>query len=56
MDPNATLATLLKLSQEILSDDEGHTADVVELAEHVDAMNRWLSTGGFLPDRWARAN
>lgn len=25
-----------------------------ELAEHVDALNTWLSKGGFLPDQWSK--
>lgn len=56
MDPNATLARIRERAQEILSiraagDEALAAAD--ELAEHVQAMDEWLSKGGFLPQAWA---
>lgn len=47
MDPNATLAAI----REITGRDEH--ADP-ELAELVDALDQWLSKGGFLPAAWQR--
>jgi hypothetical protein len=58
MDPNATLKALLHdtwlLSNLDVSD--GTDASLVELAhrvaENTQALNDWLSKGGFLPDAW----
>ncbi len=55
MDPNATLMELLKLAEEIQADDADETnIDMLRVAELVDALDGWMSTGGFLPDRWKR--
>ena len=44
MDPNETLH-LMRTSA-----DKG---DWESVAEHADALDRWLSEGGFLPEAWA---
>jgi hypothetical protein len=48
MDPNATLAAI----RELLASD---TPDVIELAELMEALDMWLSRGGFLPTDWERS-
>ena len=45
MDPNATLAEIRHLV------DTG--ADHDELRTAVNALDHWLTAGGFLPDAWA---
>lgn len=52
MDPNATLAILRVLVSSALDSDSD---DARELAEHADALDAWLSRGGFLPSDWGRA-
>jgi hypothetical protein len=68
MDPNANLARQRELSQEILtivdqcSDDGEFTEDqelelvhlAANLAEHVQALDEWITRGGFLPEGWAK--
>lgn len=54
MDPNATLTRIRQLLDDgygsrALLGDEGFIA---ELTEHVQAMDDWLSRGGFLPEGW----
>ena len=57
MDPNATLALLRDAAALVLhladTDDNGVLEPVVEMAELVDALDTWLTRGGFLPDAWA---
>jgi len=55
MDPNATLKQLRDLLEKWYSTD--HTPDqVIELLSHVadraQALDTWMSNGGFLPDAW----
>ncbi len=51
MDPTATLArireALANHAENGLSDDE-----TMELVECVEALDDWLSRGGFLPTQW----
>lgn len=67
MDPDANLARQLEISNEIsniwagLTDHGGQeemeqaTSDLgIELAELVEALNRWITRGGFLPKEWRR--
>lgn len=53
MDPNAALANARAITTAILSgwltEDGGY-----ELAEAFDALDQWLTKGGFLPSAWAR--
>lgn len=57
MDPNATLKRILELVEEIHStDNPNYLANrAPELAEAVEALDEWLSRGGFLPTRWISA-
>lgn len=54
MDPNETLRRIRELSRRIL--DDGPLNDHVneELAELCEALDEWLSRGGFLPKAWER--
>lgn len=58
MDPDATLeqldpdATLEQLRDAILRNDDGSYSE--QIAELFDALDTWLSSGGFLPAAWAR--
>jgi len=58
MDPNANLKELLELAQEIReaydADETISEADSARLAELVEALDGWLSKGGFLPGKWER--
>lgn len=55
MDPNTTLKQLRQLAHELESDiergalDEG---DVQHFVDLFDALDRWLTGGGFLPSGW----
>ena len=52
MDPDANLLEQRQIVQRMLSADEVDTADALRLAELVDALDLWLSRGGFRPRRW----
>lgn len=63
MDPNANLSEQLTLARCILdangSSRQYHLQtgrdldeDVVQLAELVQALNGWITKGGFLPSAW----
>ncbi len=60
MDVNETFASIITLVGRILEGDySGGLAtaiavDATDLAEAVDALDVWLSRGGFLPNAWAR--
>lgn len=66
MDPDANLkeqreiATrmLRRIDREILTLDErdGHETDSERLAELAQALDEWLTKGGFLPAAWQRAS
>ena len=55
MDPTTSLYEIRDAYRAILADDIGpaelsvHAAD---LAEHVKALDEWMSRGGFLPAQW----
>jgi hypothetical protein len=54
LDPNATLAELRRLVDEHWDEDSaGDPAR--EFAEHVSALDDWLTRGGFLPAVWESA-
>ena len=50
MDPNETLKQMLEQTRLVIavSDD----VNALKLADYVNAMNEWLSKGGFLPAAW----
>lgn len=60
MDPNANLKEMLELAASIIEayeDEDGNGVDQDDanrLAELVEALDGWLSKGGFLPGRWER--
>jgi hypothetical protein len=59
MDPNAALHELRLLTNRRLRRDEDSDQtnpdhDALRIAELVAALDGWLSSGGFLPDRWSR--
>lgn len=54
MDPNETLR-LLRLTVAQMRADEHpdiRKAHADEIAEYFDALDEWLSRGGFLPEAW----
>lgn len=50
MDPNEALRRVREHITHILNDDGD--CDVTELAEAFDALDGWLTRGGFLPAAW----
>lgn len=58
MDPDATLAKIRDIITELHTND-GHTTHlhlaylVGQLVGHMDALDRWLSQGGFPPAAWS---
>lgn len=68
MDPTANLKIQLELAQRIIARSEEASdemydsvpdyacgrpsADELELAEHVVALDEWIRRGGFLPETW----
>ena len=57
MDPNATLARLLGLAtmNEHAQATLEKAAIADEMSELIEALDGWISKGGFLPDRWRKA-
>lgn len=59
MDPNANLAEQLRLAQLIRDCDDNSCSLCgqrgARLAELVEALNEWISKGGFLPFAWVRS-
>lgn len=58
MDPNATLRRMRQLTAAIHAADDAadpHAAAeaATELAELFDALDKWLSRGGFRPSAWS---
>ena len=53
MDPNANLAEQRQIAGRF-ERDESEPDDGERLAELVDALDDWLSRGGFLPTQWQR--
>jgi len=52
MDPNACLERIRRLVKSQLQGD-GDEDEYAELAEHCEALDEWLSKGGFVPLPWA---
>lgn len=58
MDPNAALDQLRAMVREVLGVSPGPTdvdVDANQLAETFDALDEWLTGGGFLPKDWLSA-
>lgn len=51
MDPNTTLEELRELAREWFDSDNDHAAQASDL---FNALDGWLSRGGFLPKAWER--
>lgn len=57
MDPEETLRRLREMTAAHFAGayrDEEAAANLNEMAEHFDALDGWLSKGGFLPLAWRR--
>lgn len=54
MDPNATLTRIRELVNTIVTEGPYETGYEQELAEAVNALDDWLSKGGFKPAAWTR--
>lgn len=55
MDPNATLKRIRELVEAVLDhdlDDRDALDAAGYLADAVQALDQWLSKGGFLPEAW----
>lgn len=52
MDPNVTLAELRRLAA-LAVERRADRNDADALGEHVQALDGWLTGGGFLPQAWA---
>jgi hypothetical protein len=58
MDPNATLAEMLELAEQIESEHGEWLTQIsaaIRLAELGQALDQWLTRGGALPNRWEDA-
>jgi hypothetical protein len=56
MDPNVNLREQRMIIADMLAEDsdEIDTGDALRLAELAQALDEWISKGGFLPDAWKR--
>lgn len=57
MDPNQALKELRRVTYELLAEDLTHAewlAHAQLLAERFNALDEWLTKGGFFPDIWAK--
>ena len=58
MDPTETLRRLRELvtsvSVEAIEDVTALESDALELAECFEALDTWITKGGFLPNAWKR--
>ena len=53
MDPNANLAEQRRLLRKFRSRNRLTSGEATRLAELVDALDEWLSGGGFMPEAWS---
>jgi hypothetical protein len=56
MDPNAALQLCRRVTRLVLNEpDHNDTTQLaMELAEGFDALDQWISKGGFLPEGWEK--
>ena len=58
MDPNANLAgqrrLVASLREQVYSDMPPSHQDIRRLLELVEALDEWITKGGFLPKDWER--
>ncbi len=52
MDPNTTLAELRSLLRDVDDPTVARTYLTAALAERVQALDEWLTAGGYLPTAW----
>lgn len=58
MDPNAALQRLRRAVDGVetvaAGSEENWSGELLAVLEHFEALDEWLSRGGFLPDDWSR--
>ena len=54
MDPNANLAEQRRIAARMIENDEDRPLLAYRLAELVEALDEWITNGGFLPSAWVR--
>ena len=52
MDPDAVLQQLRELTRQVMLEVDLTTFLAEDLAEKFQALDQWLSSGGFLPAAW----
>lgn len=55
MDPNANLTELRKLVANNIDREFVSDHDTARMMELFDALDGWLTRGGFLPEAWQRS-
>jgi hypothetical protein len=55
MDPDETLRIIRQTIKQMRVDEEDNVfeAHAQEVAEHFEALDEWLSKGGFKPKEWS---
>lgn len=56
MDPDACLADILHTINTRKDDDLDWLGDYDLLCERIEALDKWIAGGGFLPKRWKTIN
>lgn len=51
MDPNVTLQRIRKILADYARESEEHEL-ANELVDRIDALDNWLTCGGYLPSDW----
>jgi hypothetical protein len=62
MDPNTTLKEMLELAARVIRMIDHNDATLMNdfemnassLAERVQALDQWMTNGGFLPEKWSQ--
>ena len=52
MDPEEARKKMLRLADKIIGDSTPDPHTALELAETIQALDRWIRGGGFLPEEW----
>lgn len=57
MDPDVCLQKIRELIVELRGSSKISTTEACadEISEHFEALDEWISKGGFMPADWARA-
>jgi len=54
MDPNKALKTLKEIVNQVNNEEDNDVNDQLEdFVRHFDALDGWISNGGFLPKEWS---